>query len=76
MFRRIVVLAVALSMGALTGACTGSVQPSPTPTPSPTFACIPEAGGDPVPCGPIEALHRSEWIRGLNPPASSRHLAT
>ncbi len=22
------------------------------------------------------ALHRSEWIRGLNPPASSRHLAT
>ena len=54
MFRRIVVLAVALSMGALTGACTGSVQPSPTPTPSPTFACIPEAGGDPVPCGPIE----------------------
>ena len=54
MFRRIAVLAVALSMGALTGACTGSVQPSPTPTPSPTFACIPEAGGDPVPCGPIE----------------------
>ena len=54
MFRRIVVLAVALSMGAVTVACTGPAQPSPTPTPSPTFACIPEAGGDPVPCGPIE----------------------
>ena len=25
--------------------------------------------------GSIQALHRSEWIRGLNPPASSRHLA-
>ena len=25
---------------------------------------------------PKAALHRSEWIRGLNPPASSRHLAT
>ncbi len=22
------------------------------------------------------ALHRSEWIRGLNPPASRRHRAT
>ncbi len=24
----------------------------------------------------LGALHRSEWIRGLNPPASSRHRAT
>ena len=54
MFRRLVVLAVALSMGTLTAACTGPAQPTPTSTPSPTFACIPEAGGDPVPCGPIE----------------------
>ena len=54
MFRRVAVLAVALSMSALAAACTGPAPPTPTSTPSPTFACIPEAGGDPVPCGPIE----------------------
>ena len=27
---------------------------APTPTPSPTYQCVPEAGGDPLPCGPIE----------------------
>ncbi len=54
MIRRIAALAVALSMNALAAACTGPAQPTPTSTPSPTFACIPEAGGEPVPCGPIE----------------------
>ena len=27
---------------------------APTPIPSPTYHCVPEAGGDPLPCGPIE----------------------
>ena len=31
-----------------------SPAPAVTPTPSPTYACIPEAGGEAVPCGPIE----------------------
>ena len=46
-----------------------SPAPRPVSTPSPVYQCVPEAGGDP-------ALHRSEWIRGLNPPASRRHRAT
>ena len=31
-----------------------SPVPAVTPTPSPTYVCIPEAGGEAVPCGPIE----------------------
>jgi hypothetical protein len=31
-----------------------SAAPVASPTPSPTYACVPEAGGEAVPCGPIE----------------------
>lgn len=31
-----------------------SAAPVASPTPSPTYACMPEAGGEAVPCGPIE----------------------
>lgn len=39
---------------ALLSACTPPNAPTPAPTPTPTFSCVPEAGGEPVPCGPIE----------------------
>ena len=31
-----------------------SPAPRPVSTPSPVYQCVPEAGGDPMPCGPIE----------------------
>jgi hypothetical protein len=40
----------------LLGVALAGCSPAPVaaPTPSPTYGCVPEAGGDPVPCGPIE----------------------
>lgn len=43
--------ALMLSLSFVAG-CSPAV--APTPTPSPTYQCVPEAGGDPLPCGPIE----------------------
>ena len=43
---------------------------------SPVLAETTYATGSGSQNGAFVALHRSEWIRGLNPPASSRHLAT
>ena len=60
-------------------ACAGPSAPSPTP--SPTYQCVPEAGGDPVPCGPIEyeqaqardalyaeaeAVYRKYWAESMS----------
>ena len=47
-------LAALISTAILT-ACTPVAQPTLTPTSSPTYLCTPEAGGTPLPCGPIEA---------------------
>lgn len=45
--------AAALMLGlSFVAGCSPAV--APTPTPSPTYQCVPEAGGDPLPCGPIE----------------------
>ncbi len=49
---RFALLYGALVASSTLAACAGPSAPSPTP--SPTYQCVPEAGGDPVPCGPIE----------------------
>lgn len=45
--------AALLAVGALVG-CTGTSVSSPAATASPSYSCTPEAGGAPVPCGPLE----------------------
>ena len=52
--RTTLVIAGLASAAALTG-CTTAAPPTATPTTSPTYLCTPEAGGTPLPCGPIEA---------------------
>ena len=48
-------LVVWLASAAVLAGCTTVTQPTATPTNSPTYLCTPEAGGTPLPCGPIEA---------------------
>lgn len=45
--------AALLAVGALAG-CTGAPPSAPPVTASPSYSCTPEAGGTPLPCGPIE----------------------
>lgn len=44
--------AMAAALMSVLCACTGA--PALQPTPSPTYVCVPEKGGEAVPCGPIE----------------------
>lgn len=48
-------IVVGLASAAVLAGCTTVTQPTATPTNSPTYLCTPEAGGTPLPCGPIEA---------------------
>lgn len=50
--RRFAFLAFALLASSMLTACARPTIPPPAP--SPTYQCIPEAGGAPMPCGPIE----------------------
>ena len=51
LLRRVGSLVVGVVCVALAGC---SPSPVASPSPSATFLCVPEAGGDPVVCGPIE----------------------
>ena len=53
LLRRVGSLVVGVVCVALAG-CSPSPVASPSPSPSATLECVPEAGGDPVSCGPIE----------------------
>lgn len=52
--RTSLVVAGLVSAAVVTG-CTTVAKPTATPASSPTYLCTPEAGGTPLPCGPIEA---------------------
>ena len=51
--KRVCSLVVGVTCVAVAG-CSPSPVASPSPSPSAAFLCVPEAGGDPVVCGPIE----------------------
>ena len=53
--KRVCSLVVGVTCVAVAGCSPSPVaSPSPSPSPSAAFLCVPEAGGDPVVCGPIE----------------------